>query len=49
MHDARVGRVITFVLLVVAVVAAIYAWQHRSAIENPQVPAPGPVVVTVNP
>jgi hypothetical protein len=49
MQDADVGRMITFVLLVVAVIAAVYAWQHRPSLDNPQLPAPGANVVTINP
>jgi hypothetical protein len=49
MQDVDVGRMITFVLLVVAVIAAVYVWQHRSSIDNPQLPAPGVNVVTINP
>lgn len=44
-----VGRIITFVLLAVAVIAAIYAWQHRPSLDKTQIPAPGPIVVTINP
>jgi hypothetical protein len=36
-----------FMLLVVAVVGAIYVWKHRPSLDNPQVP--GLKVVTINP
>jgi hypothetical protein len=49
MHDFVVARVFTFLLIVVAVIAAIYVWQHRAAVDNPGVPAPGVNVVTTNP
>jgi hypothetical protein len=49
MHDFAVARLFTFVLLIVAVIAAIYVWQHRASIDNPGIPAPGPKVVTINP
>jgi hypothetical protein len=38
---------VTFVLLVIAVVAAIYVWQHRTSLDNSKVP--GLKVVTINP
>jgi hypothetical protein len=49
MQDVDVGRMITFVLLAVAVIAGIYAWQHRPSLDNPQLPAPGVNVVTIDP
>jgi hypothetical protein len=42
-----VGRMLRFVLLVALVVGAIYVWQHRPGLDNPQVP--GLKVVTINP
>jgi hypothetical protein len=38
---------VTFVLLVGAVVGVIYVWQHRPSLDNPQVP--GLKVVTIDP
>jgi hypothetical protein len=38
---------ITFVLLVVAVLAAMYVWQHKPSLDN--APVPGLNVVTINP
>ena len=44
---SNVGRIVTFVLLVVAVVAAIYVWQHKPSLNN--APVPGLNVITINP
>jgi hypothetical protein len=49
MQDVDVRRVVTFLLLTIGVIAGIYVWQHRASIDNPQLPAPGPNVVTINP
>jgi hypothetical protein len=44
-----VARLFIVALLVAGAIAGVYAWKHRAALDNPQIPAPGPVVVTVNP
>jgi hypothetical protein len=49
MDDLGVARMFAFVLLALALIAAIYVWQHRPSLDNPRVPGPGLNVVTINP